>query len=56
MTGLVATSSVVSNSAGDVAPTPLTMVGDPRAAACEGDACVIPAAMELFDSAEDKSV
>ena len=26
----------------DAAPVPFTMVGDPEAAACEGDACLIP--------------
>jgi hypothetical protein len=26
----------------DVAPTPFTLVGDPNAAVCEGDFCVIP--------------
>lgn len=27
----------------DAAPQPFAMLGDPSAAACEGDACVIPA-------------
>jgi len=26
----------------DATPAPFTMVGDPAAAACEGDACLIP--------------
>lgn len=26
----------------DVTPAPFTMMGDPDAAACEGDACLIP--------------
>ena len=26
----------------DVAVTPFTLVGDPNAAACEGDFCVVP--------------
>ena len=26
----------------DAAPSPFTLVGDPNAAACEGDFCVIP--------------
>lgn len=28
----------------DAAPQPFAMLGDPAAAACEGDACLIPAA------------
>ena len=28
----------------DATPAPFTMVGDPAAAACEGDACLIPGA------------
>jgi hypothetical protein len=28
----------------DAAPAPFTMVGDPAAEACEGDACLIPGA------------
>lgn len=30
----------------DAAPQPFAMLGDPAAAACEGDACVIPKAAE----------
>jgi len=28
----------------DAAPTPFAMLGDPAAAACEGDACLLPEA------------
>jgi hypothetical protein len=30
----------------DVAPAPFTMMGDPTAAACEGDACLVPGASD----------
>lgn len=26
----------------DIAPSPFTLIGDPNAAACEGDFCVMP--------------
>ena len=31
----------------DAAPAAFTMVGDPAAAACEGDACLIPGTPDL---------
>lgn len=31
----------------DVTPAPFTMMGDPDAAACEGDACLIPGVAEF---------
>jgi hypothetical protein len=33
----------------DVAPVPFTMVGDPDAATCEGDACLVPRLAETTD-------
>ncbi|MBM7504662.1 hypothetical protein ACFPER_16740 [Agromyces aurantiacus] len=32
----------MSNQTTDAAPAPFTMIGDPSAAVCEGDACLLP--------------